>query len=656
MSEDRRDVPGEKPHPPQAGTKDGLAGGELVARVLDETWSDPRGFLGWLCAINHKAIGKRFLVTCLVFFALGGLLAASMRMQLARPGNTLMGPDLYNQVFSMHGTTMMFLFAVPVMLAMAIYLVPLMVGTRATAFPRLTAYSYWIFLFGGLMVYGAFLVNSGPDAGWFAYPPLAGPEYSPGKRTDFWAQLITFTEVSALLDAIIIICTVFKLRAPGMTLNRIPLYVWAMLVTAFMILFAMPAVALASSMLIMDRLVATHFYNPGEGGDVLLWQHLFWFFGHPEVYLIFVPGLGFMSAMIPTFARRPMYGYTAMVLSIIATGFLAFGLWVHHMFATNVPELGKTFFTAASMLVAIPTAIQIYCWIATLWTGKLNFKVPLFYVLAFFFILVIGGTTGLMLASVSLDSQVHDSYFVVAHLHYVLIGGAVFPLFGALYYWYPKFTGRLMSERLGRASFWLMFVGFNVAFFPMHLLGLQGMPRRVYTYPAEMGWGTLNLVATIGAVTLAAGILLTLVNGLRSAWRGQPAGPDPWGGGTLEWLADSPPRMGNFAAMPVVHGRDPLWQGVPAGQPDHVSGLAADMREMLTTTVADAQPDSRMNYPQSTPWPFLAAVATAVLFIGSIFTPWAVVWGSIPVAITLIAWFWPKPREVHEELALEKLP
>jgi cytochrome c oxidase subunit I+III len=656
MNDQMRGPMGERPHPHKGKTKDGLAGGELVARLLDDTWCDPRGFFGWFCAINHKAIGKRFIVTCLVFFALGGLLAASMRMQLARPGNTLMGPDLYNQVFSMHGTTMMFLFAVPVMLAVAIYLVPLMLGTRSTAFPRMTAYSYWIFLFGGAMIYTAFFFNSGPEAGWFAYVPLSGPEYSAGKRSDFWAQMITFTEVSALLDAIIIICTVFKLRAPGMTLNRIPLYVWAMLVVSFMILFAMPAVALASSLLIMDRLVATHFYNPGEGGDVLLWQHLFWFFGHPEVYLIFIPGLGFMSAMIPTFARRPMFGYTAMVLSIIATGFLSFGLWVHHMFATNVPELGKTFFTAASMLIAIPTGVQIFCWIATLWTGRLNFKVPLYYVLSFFVILVIGGMTGLMLASVSLDAQVHDSYFVVAHLHYVLIGGAVFPLFGAFYYWFPKFVGRMMSEHLGRWSFWLMFIGFNVAFFPMHLLGLEGMPRRVYTYPAEMGWGDLNLLATVGAVTLATGILLTLVNALRSVRHGELAGPDPWGGGTLEWLTESPPRMCNFPALPVVHGRDPLWQGVPEGAPHHVSGLAADARELLTVTVADAKPDSRMTFPESSPWPFLAAVATTIFFIGSIFTPWAVVWGSIPVAITLIAWFWPKPKEAAEELALEKIP
>jgi cytochrome c oxidase subunit I+III len=470
---------GEQPDPHKGRLKDGLVGGEQVAAVLDDTWSDPPGFVGWFSAINHKTIARRFIVTTLMFFALGGLLAAWMRLQLAHPGNTLMGPDLYNQVFTMHGSTMMFLFAVPVMQAVAIFLVPLMVGARSIAFPRLNAYAYWIFLFGGLMLYVVFLLGSAPDAGWFSYVPLAGPDYGAGKRSDFWAQMITFTEVSALLESIVIICTVFKMRAPGMTLNRIPLFVWAMLVTAFMIMFAMPAVALASTLLIMDRLVGTHFYNPGEGGDALLWQHLFWFFGHPEVYLIFLPGLGFISAIIPTFARRPMFGYTAMVLSLIATGFLSFGLWVHHMFATNIPELGKAFFTAASLLIAIPTAVQIFCWIATLWTGKLSMKTPLLYVLSFFFILVLGGMTGLMLASVSLDTQVHDSYFVVAHLHYVLIGGAVFPLFGAFYYWFPKFVGRMMSERLGRWSFWLMFLGFNVAFFPMHLLGLQGMPRRV---------------------------------------------------------------------------------------------------------------------------------------------------------------------------------
>jgi cytochrome c oxidase subunit I+III len=643
--------------------RDGPDAGLRQWRALDQTWSDPPGLVGWLSAVNHKTIARRFVVTTVLFFAGGGLLAVLMRLQLARPGNTLMGPDLYNQVFTMHGTTMMFLFAVPVMQAVAVYLVPLMVGTRSVAFPRLNAFGFWIFLFGGLMLFIAFLGNSGADAGWFSYVPLAGPDFSPGKRVDFWAQMITYTELSAIIEAIVVITTVLKLRAPGMTLNRIPLFVWAMLVTAFMILFAMPAVMLASTALIMDRLVGTHFYNPAEGGDALLWQHLFWFFGHPEVYLIFIPGLGFISAIIPTFARRPMFGYTAMVLSLIATAFLAFGLWVHHMFATNLPELGKSFFTAASMMIAVPTATQIFCWLATLWTGRLNFKSPLLFVLAFFFILVLGGLTGIMLAAVPLNLQVHDSYFVVAHLHYVLIGGAVFPLFGAFYYWFPKATGRMMSETLGRWNFWLMFVGFNVAFFPMHVLGLKGMPRRVYTYQAGMGWDTMNLVSTLGAVVLAAGVLVFVVNVLRSWRSGTQAGPDPWGAGTLEWACASPPPPCNFHALPVVHARDPLWQPLPAGltaaggpPATHVTGLAADAREVLVTTAIDAVPDLRMTFPRPSIWPFLAAVATTVLFTASIFTPWAVVWGMVPVAVALTAWFWPRRSDVARGLAMEHKP
>ncbi|WMY10489.1 cytochrome c oxidase subunit I [Paraburkholderia phenoliruptrix] len=633
---------------------DGPAAGPEIVEALARTWSDPPGWLGRLSAINHKTVARRFVITTFVFFLLAGLLALAMRLQLARPGNRLVGPELYNQLFTIHGTTMMFLFAVPVMQAVAGWLVPLMIGARSVAFPRMNAYAYWVFLFGGATLYVAFLLGAGPDAGWFSYVPLAGPDYSTGKGVDIWAQMITFTELSGLLEAVVLITTIFKMRAPGMSLNRMPLFVWATLITQFMVLFAMPAVMLSSTALILDRLVGTHFYNPARGGDVLLWQHLFWFFGHPEVYLIFIPPLGFLSSIIPTFARRPIFGYPAMVLALITTAFLAFGLWVHHMFATSIPALGKSFFTAASLMIAIPSGVQIFCWIATLWTGRLNLKTPLWFALGFFFILVMGGMTGVMLGSVSLDLQVHDTYFVVAHLHYVLLGGAVFPLFGAFYYWYPKATGRLMNETLGRLQFWLFFIGFNVTFFPMHILGLHGMPRRVWTYPPGMGWDGLNLTATIGALTIGVSVLVFIVNALHSYRHGAVAGADPWGAGTLEWSTASPPPPHNFDALPVVHGRDPLWE--PGGEPAYVSGLAAESREVLSTTALDALPDLRLLFPSPSIWPFLSAVATTVLFIGSIFSPWAVVWGSVPVIVAMIGWFWPNRGQNKRALQLEQRP
>jgi cytochrome c oxidase subunit 1 len=526
---------------------------------------------------------------------------------------------------------------------MALYIVPLLIGTREIAFPRLAAFNYWVLLFGGAMIYVALFLNIGPEAGWFSYVPLAGPEYSPGKRSDFWAQMVTFTELSALGIAVQLIVTILKQRAPGMSLNRMPLLVWAILVTSFMTVFAMPAVMLSSSFLIMDRLIGTHFFNPAEGGDALLWQHLFWFFGHPEVYIIFLPGLGFVSSIIPTFARRQVFGYTAIVLAMIAIGFLSFGLWVHHMFTTGLPQLGASFFTAASILIAIPSGIQIFCWIATLWDGRPQFQTPLLFVLGFFIIFVLGGLTGVMLGSVPLDAQVHDTYFVVAHFHYVLIGGAVFPLFGAFYYWFPKMTGRMLDERAGRWNFWLFFVGFNLAFFPMHLLGLIGMPRRVYTYPDGMGWNELNLLASIGAALIATSVAVFIANVMWSRRHGEVAGDNPWNAGTLEWATGSPPPPWNFQHIPVVVGREPLWEEPTPSRV--VTGLRSDVRELLVTGALDAEPDHRSDAPLPSIWPFLAALVTTGLFVGSIFTPWAVPIGAVPLAVTLIGWFWPKPGE-----------
>ena len=623
-----------------------LSDAELAPR-LEKVWGTAPGIWGTLTTVDHKIIGRRYITTAFLFLFLGGISAILMRLQLAQPESWLIGPDLYNQLFTMHGTTMMFLFGVPIGEAFAVYLVPLMVGTRNIAFPRLNAYSYYVYLFGGLMIWVAFVLNIGPDVGWFAYVPLSGPEFSPGKRADIWAQMITFTELSGLAVAVEIIVTVLKQRAPGMTLDRIPLFVWAVFVNAFVIVFALPAVMIASTALILDRLVGTHFFNPAEGGDALLWQHLFWFFGHPEVYIIFLPATGFVSAIVAAFARRPTFGYLPLVLSLIATGFLSFGLWVHHMFTTGIPQLGASFFTASSMLIAIPNGIQIFCWIATLWDGRPVFRTPLLFVIGFFFIFVAGGLSGIMLASVPIDAQVHDTYFVVAHFHYVLIGGNVFPLLGAVYYWFPKVTGRLMSERLGRWHFWLAFLGFNIAFLPMHVTGLMGMPRRVYTYQPEMGWGTLNLVSTVGALILFASFALFLYNVVTSARRGAPAGPNPWNAGTLEWATTSPPAPQNFNRIPVVTHCEPLWaerESLPVA-----TGLEVDKRELIVSTVTDATPEIRESSPGPSIWPLLAAVATAIAFIASIFTPWAVVWGGALVAVTLVGWFWPKGTEEDEE-------
>ncbi|MGH9514210.1 MAG: cbb3-type cytochrome c oxidase subunit I [Terriglobales bacterium] len=622
---------------------------------LAKTWAAPPGFWGWFRNVHHTAIGVRFMVTSFVFLILGGVLAGMIRWQLARPEHNAIGPDLYNQIFTVHGTTMIFLFAVPMMFqGFGVYLVPLICGTRNIAFPGLNAFSYYIYLFGGLLLWTGLLTGTGADAGWFAYVPLSGPAFTPGKRVDFWAQMITFTEVSTLGVAICIATTILRYRAPGMTLNRMPIILWEKLVISFAVIFAMPSVMVVSSMLLMDRTINTQFFNPTVGGDVLLYQHLFWFFGHPDVYIIFLPGTAIVSTLVPVFSRRHIFGYVPVVISVVATAFLGFSVWVHHMFATGLPQMSESFFTAASLMIVIPTAVQFYCWMATIWHGRLQLKLPMLWVFGFFFVFMIGGLSGVMLASVPVDWQVHDTFFVVAHFHYVLIGGALFPMFAGLYYWIPKITGRMMDDLLGKIHFWLFLIGFNMTFFTMHFLGLRGMPRRVYTYTPEMHWGTLNMLASIGVLFMAAGILVFIVNFFRSTATGKLAGPNPWAAGSLEWAVPSPPPPYNFLELPTVNGREALWEASP-NQPI-VVGVRDDIPEVLVTNSLDSEPQHKDELPGPTIWPFLTSIAVSIAFIWSIFSPWGIAYGAIPVVITLIGWLWPRGHSPAPRTQREAIP
>jgi cytochrome c oxidase subunit I len=609
---------------------------------LEEVWANPRGWAA-LTAVNHRSIGIRYVVTALVFFTMAMFLALLMLIQLSRAELDVLSEGTYNQFFTMHGTAMMFLFAVPIMEGMGIYVVPLMVGARDAAFPRLNAFGYYVYLLSGITLFFALFIGRAPDSGWFNYVPLAGPEHSPGPNIDFYATAITFLEIAALVAAVEIIITIVWLRAPGMSISRIPVFVWAILAMAVMIVFAMPPLMVASVMLALDRMIDADFFNPAGGGNVLLWQHLFWWFGHPEVYIIAIPAFGMASTIIPTFVRRPLVGHIAVVLAVLAIALVSFALWVHHMFATGISLLGMSFFAAASMAIAIPSGIQVFAWIGTILTGPaILWRTPFLWTVGFLVLFVIGGLTGVMLAVIPFDWQVHDTQFVTAHFHYVLIGGAVFPLIGALYYWWPKMVGRMMSETIGRLSFALTFIGFNMAFFTMHFTGFMGMPRRVASYMAYQGWDTNMLISAAGGVVLVTGLLLTLGNLVWSAFAGRPAGDNPWGAGTLEWATDSPPPVYNFPTFPVVAGREPVWDWRREDmEPAERFELGYERRETIGTSPLEARPQQRVVLPGPSWWPLILAVAVGFIFIGAMVSLWFVPIGAVGAIIGLAGWHWP---------------
>jgi cytochrome c oxidase subunit I len=518
--------------------------------------AEPDGWLRWLTTTDHKRIGVLYLVTTFLFFVLGGVEAKLMRLQLARPNSDLIAPENYNGLFTMHGTTMIFLFVVPVLAAVANYLIPLMIGARDVAFPRLNALSYWLLLFGGVVLYGSLFFNP-PDQGWTMYAPLSESAYSPHGGVDAWIVFIHLTGASTLVGAINFIATIHNMRAPGMSWGRMPLFVWTVLVYSYLIVLAYPTIAAAVTMLLTDRHFGTAFFDPAGGGDPLLWQHLFWFFGHPEVYIMVLPAFGIISEVLPVFARKPIFGYKAIASSTVAIAFLGLLVWAHHMFAAPIPTVVLAFFMLSSFTIAVPTGIKIFNWIATLWRGEIIAKSPFYFAAALPALFVIGGISGVILAIFPVDWQLHDTYFVVAHMHFVLFGGSVFGVFAGLYYWFPKMSGRMLSEPLGKLSFWLMAVGMVATFLVQHSLGLEGMPRRVYDWD-NPEWEPYNLVSTIGAFVLGLGITITLANVVVSLRHGKRAGNDPWQANTLEWFVPSPPPPNNFDVIPRVRSVEPM--------------------------------------------------------------------------------------------------
>jgi cytochrome c oxidase subunit 1 len=562
------------------------------------------GLWSWITTVDHKRIGILYGISAFIFFLLGGLEALLIRWQLATPENNFLSPEAYNQLFTMHGTTMIFLGVMPLSAMFFNYLIPLQIGARDVAFPRLNAFSYWVFILGGLFLNFSFLINAAPDAGWFGYANLTSSRYSPGLNVDFWVIGLQILGIASIAAALNFFVTIVNLRAPGMRLMRMPMFVWMSLITQMLLLLAFPVITVALVMLMADRNFGSSFFLPEGGGDPILWQHLFWIFGHPEVYILILPAFGIVSEILPVFSRKPLFGYAAMVFSGAFIAFLGFGVWSHHMFATGMGPVADSVFSLSTMLIAVPTGVKIFNWIGTMWGGSIRFHTPMYFAVGFIALFIIGGLSGIMHSSPPADLQQTDTYFVVAHFHYVLFGGSVMALIAGAYFWFPKMFGVMLHDGIGKIHFWLTFVGMNLTFFPMHFLGLHGMPRRVYTYPAGLGFELMNLMQTIGAFLLGISFLVFIWNIWKSV-RSQPeriAPADPWDAATLEWTIPSPPQEWNFAELPVVEHRDELWwrkrkAGGKLPEPPRVSGEG-------------------IHLPNPSYWPLVVAVGITVFMTG----------------------------------------
>jgi cytochrome c oxidase subunit 1/cytochrome c oxidase subunit I+III len=611
---------------------------------LGRVWAERGGLLGWLTTTDHKRIGLLYFFTSLAFFGAGGVEALLIRTQLIGPNQHVLSPAAYDEIFTMHGVTMIFLFVIPMTTgAFGNYLVPLMIGARDMAFPRMNAVSYWIYLCSGIFMYIGVVSGHAPNSGWFDYVPLASKAFNPGNNVDFYGYGLIFNGISSTAASINFIVTIFKLRAPGMSLNRMPLFCYAFLAVSFALLFALPSLTAATLFLELDRQLGFHFYDAAQGGDPLLWQNLFWIFGHPEVYIIILPAFGIATSIIPTFVHRKMVMFPLVALAEILVAFLGFGVWAHHMFTVGLATVATVYFAAASLIIVIPSAIQLFAWITTILTGTPDFKTPLLFIVGFIVFFIIGGLSGITLAAIPFDQQVHDSYYVIAHFHFVIFGAAVFPILGGMYYWFPKVTGRMYHEGVGKLSFWTTFVGTAVTFFPMHIVGLLGMPRRNYTYPPGLGWTFLNALESIGSYVLAAGLVMIVVNLAVSLRRGQVAGNNPWDGDTLEWSTTSPPPAYNYPVIPTVSSAYAMWDKDDRERDnrrlERGEGLLDRGHQTPASTVQDAAFEEILSMPPHSIWPPVSALMLAGVFAMLLLHHYTIALGFIAAgALTLLAW------------------